>query len=138
MWARLDAVDNTAGLTQRAAIKFFFPPDFDSHLRFGRNLYWIKGEDVRKKLASSQMQQQQVNGIPVRGMYLNTVSAVNSARINEELLAEESLAPSTLASATAVNKKRVILSKLPIIQDGFEEKVLVDETKFLTGSVAES
>jgi hypothetical protein len=132
MWARLDAVDNTAGLTQRAAIKFFFPPDFDSHLRFGRNLYWIKGEDVRKKLASSQMQQQQVNGIPVRGMYLNTVSAVNSARINEELLAEESLAPSTLASATAVNKKRVILSKLPIIQDGFEEKVLVDETKFLT------
>ena len=75
--------DGTNSFTKRGYVKCFFSSDFQTHLLFGQNLYWIRIEDVANLFSRNASRMPKVHNI-----LLNTVPCINAHTIERSAVFE--------------------------------------------------
>ncbi len=114
-WTKLEVWDESSGFTESGLLNFAGPDDFALAARFGRELYWIRAVNRDGKYNEPD----QALPLPVvRGIYLNTIRAVQQDSINAEMLSN----PDEEAG------KEYMLKKSPVVS----EEVWVEEAASLT------
>lgn len=113
-WQVLETIDNTHGFTAGGTVEFLVPPGFANTRVFGKELYWLKAVDAENKIPVS---------LAVRGIYVNTVCAVQGESIEDENLGS--------GDGSAGQTFRFI--NRPVM----DEAVWVDETGTLTSEEKE-
>jgi hypothetical protein len=104
-WSRLEVEDGTEHLTTSGTVSFIGPVDFAKAGQFGKQLFWLRARfqaDVTPRDAR------------VKGVYTNTVWAVNQTTITEE----------TLGSGNGRERQSLTLSQTPVLEG---EKLYVRE-----------
>lgn len=91
-WSKLTVFDGTADLTRSGMLEFLAPPDFEPHVEFGRECYW-----VRVVLASGQYQFAPF----VRSLRPNTVMAAQTLTVRDENLGSSDASASQKFLTTA-------------------------------------
>lgn len=76
-WKELSVEDETDSFRTGGVVRFFVPPDIKHTSQFGRELYWIKVEIKDGKWLSCP---------GLKGIFLNTVWALNNITIRDEVL----------------------------------------------------
>jgi hypothetical protein len=108
-WKVLEVEDHTRNLGENGAVEFFVPPDFVKKARFGQELYWIKAVGIT---AGGEQTPE------IRGIHLNTTSAVQVERIKSEIL----------GSGDGRASQEFRPRRAPVIS----EEIWIDETGTLT------
>lgn len=75
-WSELEVEDETAALTQSGIVKLTVPEKITDRTLFGEKLFWLKAEARAGQWETYRLQ----------GIFLNTVWAENTQRIQDELL----------------------------------------------------
>lgn len=105
-WATLEVLDDTESLTRAGMVSFFVPADFARTSRFGVEMYWIKAVDTSDRFRTRSPE--------VRGIYPNTVFAIQAENIRDELL----------GSSDGTADQKFWLAKTPVVT----EEIWVNET----------
>jgi len=108
-WVMLEVSDDTENLTRAGVVSFFVPADFARTSRFGVEMYWIRAVDTGDWF--------QTRFPEVRGIYPNTVFAIQAESIRDELL----------GSSDGTADQKFWLAKTPVIT----EEIWVNETSTL-------
>lgn len=117
-WLPLKVIDGTEGFTRSGIVQFHGPPNFLADVKFGVELYWIRIVNSDRKYERKELPFPRV-----KGMYLNTVKAVQFETIRDET-PEEAVYPD----------EGFILSRKPVLS----EEVWVNESGHLTEAEIES
>ena len=108
-WVLLEVSDDTENLTRAGVLSFFVPADFARTSRFGVEMYWIKAVDTKDWF--------QTRFPELRGIYPNTVFAIQAESIRDEIL----------GSSDGTADQKFWLAKTPVIT----EEIWVNETSTL-------
>lgn len=108
-WLQLEGVDNTDNLTRSGTIQFLVPTNFEKKSQFGVINYWLKAVDIERKFQFRP---------EIKGIYLNTVAAIQAETIKDELL----------GSSDGTAQQTFRLKRYPII----DEQIWVNEINTLT------
>jgi hypothetical protein len=104
-WSRLEVEDNTHHLTTAGTVAFIGPGDFAAAAQFGQRLFWLRAR-FRDDITP-------VDRV-LKGVYSNTVWAVNQTTITEE----------TLGSGNGTERQSLTLLQTPVLAG---EKLYVRE-----------
>lgn len=76
-WERINVVDETKNLTEIGVLEWVGSRDFEERVLFGKTLYWMKAEVAVGEFPEPP---------EIKGLFLNTTRAIQSARIEDESL----------------------------------------------------
>jgi len=114
-WTKPRLVDKTDGLTKTGDIEFTFSSDFQSLSLFGQDLYWLRILDIDDYFKPGN------HSLKIKGLYANTVWAIQGETVNDE----------TLGSSTGLPSQTYTLKKTPVLVD--TESIWVNEYPTISG-----
>jgi len=81
IWKRLDAEDGSVALTRQGILTLSAAEELTQEIRFGESLFWIKGTLREDRLPQAEYP------LPLlRGMFLNTISAIQGETTTDEIV----------------------------------------------------
>ena len=107
-WKPLSAEDKTAAFTKPESVKLTLPPRFQNSQQFGKAQFWLRATLEKGQWTTSPL---------LRGVFLNTVDALQARTIRNEIL----------GSSIAVKNQKFQFQRVPVLE-GEEVRVL----EFLT------
>ena len=158
-WVRLEVLDETRGLSRSGTIECVFPPAFKKTRKFGQELYWVRAVDVKdcfktpekknandgKKPAETQVNQNEVVGPRIKGVYVNTAWAIQAETIKDEILgsSDGTKGQSFALARTPVISEEIWVNEIGMISEEEKKDVIekrqleTEETKDEKGNVTE-